>query len=211
MGKMENTSAISEFLFELYHDASECEPDELRIRALRNLQRFIPFDFGVWGGGWADGRLVTDLTVLNQSDAILGDWEAVAEQDAFWSMHDAMFQWGALSEDGAIRRRAAAAGVRLDELDRCQAREWAAEQIGRDQDLAHSLQLERAPLFAIGRMEDDQRIRIRGLLYGALPIEQFDKAIRAMGVRSAGQDVAGKAGMEPESKGSWASERRGIP
>ena len=83
MGKMENTSAISEFLFELYHDASECEPDELRIRALRNLQRFIPFDFGVWGGGWADGRLVTDLTVLNQSDAILGDWEAVAEQDAF--------------------------------------------------------------------------------------------------------------------------------
>jgi len=83
MDATDNTSAISDFLLELYHDASECKPDELRIRVLGNLQRFIPFDFGVWGGGWADGRLVTDLTVLNQSDAILGDWEAVAEQDAF--------------------------------------------------------------------------------------------------------------------------------
>lgn len=83
MGEAESVSGLSDFLLELYHDASECTPDELRFRVLRNLQHFIPFDFGVWGGGWADRRLVTDLTVLNQSDAILGDWEAVAEQDAF--------------------------------------------------------------------------------------------------------------------------------
>ena len=83
MSGTDNESGISDFLLELYHDASECKPDELRIRVLKNLQRFVPFDFGVWGGGWADGRLVTDLTVLNQSDAILGDWEAVAQQDAF--------------------------------------------------------------------------------------------------------------------------------
>ena len=50
---------------------------------LRNLQKFLPFDFGVWGGGWADGRLVTDLTVLNQNEAVLGDWQAVAHADAF--------------------------------------------------------------------------------------------------------------------------------
>lgn len=78
-----STSDVSDFLLELYHDASECTPDELRHRVLRNLQRFISFDFGVWGGGWADGRLVTDLTVLNQSDAILGEWDSVAQQDAF--------------------------------------------------------------------------------------------------------------------------------
>lgn len=83
MGEIKNASGTSDFLLELYHDASECRPDELRLRVLRNLQRFIAFDFGVWGGGWADGRLVTDLTVLDQSEAILGDWEAVAEQDAF--------------------------------------------------------------------------------------------------------------------------------
>ncbi|WP_417248291.1 helix-turn-helix transcriptional regulator [Celeribacter sp.] len=68
---------------ELYHDALECEPDELRLRVLGNLQRLIPFDFGVWGGGRADSRLVSDLTVLNQSEAILEDWEAVAQQDDF--------------------------------------------------------------------------------------------------------------------------------
>lgn len=83
MGGTANAFEASDFLLELYHDASECTPDELRLRVLKNLQRFIPFDFGVWGGGWADGRLVTDLTVLNQSEAILGDWEAVAVQDAF--------------------------------------------------------------------------------------------------------------------------------
>ncbi|MCD1635704.1 LuxR C-terminal-related transcriptional regulator [Martelella mediterranea] len=83
MGGTENASGLSDFLLELYHDASECTPDELRLRVLNNLQRFIPFDFGVWGGGWADGRLVTDLTVLNQSEAILGEWDTVAQEDAF--------------------------------------------------------------------------------------------------------------------------------
>ena len=83
MGGTENALRASDFLLELYHDASECTPDELRLRVLKNLQRFIPFDFGVWGGGWADGRLVTDLTVLNQSEAILGEWDSVAQEDAF--------------------------------------------------------------------------------------------------------------------------------
>lgn len=70
-------------MLELYHDALECRPDELRLRVLGNLQRLIPFDFGVWGGGRADSRLVSDLSVLNQSEAILQDWEAVAQQDSF--------------------------------------------------------------------------------------------------------------------------------
>lgn len=83
MRAMNSTSAVSDFLLELYHDASDCTPDELRIRVLKNLQRFIPFDFGVWGGGWAGGRSVTDLTVLDQSEAILGEWVEVADQDAF--------------------------------------------------------------------------------------------------------------------------------
>ncbi|MDK3075267.1 LuxR C-terminal-related transcriptional regulator [Sedimentitalea sp. JM2-8] len=83
MGEPKNASKLSDFLLELYHDASECTPDELRLRVLKNLQRFIHFDFGVWGGGFADGRLVTDLTVLNQSVAILGEWDSVAQEDAF--------------------------------------------------------------------------------------------------------------------------------
>lgn len=83
MGGTENALRVSDFLLELYHDASKCTPDELRLRVLKNLQRFIPFDFGVWGGGLADGRLVTDLTVLNQSEAILGEWDSVAQEDAF--------------------------------------------------------------------------------------------------------------------------------
>lgn len=86
MRLMDSTSAVSDFLLELYHDASDCTPDELRIRVLKNLQHFIPFDFGVWGGGRADGRLVTDLTVLDQTEALLGKWDAVAEQDAFCDM-----------------------------------------------------------------------------------------------------------------------------
>jgi Response regulator containing a CheY-like receiver domain and an HTH DNA-binding domain len=82
-GGPENASGVSDFLLEIYHDASECTPDELRLRVLKNLQRFISFDFGVWGGGWANGRLVTDLTVLNQSEAILGEWDSVAREDGF--------------------------------------------------------------------------------------------------------------------------------
>lgn len=74
---------MSELLLELYHDAADCGADELRLRMLKNLQKFLPFDFAVWGGGWADGRLVTDLTVLNQNEGILEDWHAVAHADEF--------------------------------------------------------------------------------------------------------------------------------
>ncbi|MBA4800816.1 MAG: helix-turn-helix transcriptional regulator [Euryhalocaulis sp.] len=73
----------NDFLLELYHDSMSCEPDALRLRTLKNLQQILPFDFAVWGGGRADDRMVTDLAVLDQSDAVLGDWEAVAHDDAF--------------------------------------------------------------------------------------------------------------------------------
>lgn len=74
---------VSDFLLELYSNASECFPNELRLRTLRSLQSVLPFDFAVWGGGSADGRLVTDLTVLDQTAAVLEDWEAIASDDAF--------------------------------------------------------------------------------------------------------------------------------
>ncbi|AVX06105.1 hypothetical protein MXMO3_03602 (plasmid) [Maritalea myrionectae] len=80
---MNNPTALNDFLLDLYNNASVCKPDQLRLRVLESLQQFIGFDFAVWGGGWADGRQVTDLTVLNQSQALLGEWERVAEQDAF--------------------------------------------------------------------------------------------------------------------------------
>lgn len=80
---MGSLSETSDFLLELYSDASDCKPNELRLRTLRNLQRFIAFDFAVWGGGQASCRLVSDLTVLDQSEALIGEWEAVAAQDAF--------------------------------------------------------------------------------------------------------------------------------
>ncbi|ABI75799.1 transcriptional regulator, LuxR family [Hyphomonas neptunium ATCC 15444] len=73
----------TDFLFELYHNASQRRPEDFRLHTLKKLQSLIPFDFAVWGGGWADGRLVSDLTVLDQSEAVLKDWEAVADQDAF--------------------------------------------------------------------------------------------------------------------------------
>lgn len=80
---LRSAQAMADFLLELYHDAAECRPNELRLRVLERLKGFVPFDFAVWGGGMADGRLVTDLTVLDQSKAVLGDWENVASQDAF--------------------------------------------------------------------------------------------------------------------------------
>lgn len=73
----------SDFLLELYHNASERKPEDLRLHTLERLKALIPFDFAVWGGGRADGRLVSDLTVLDQSESVLKDWEAVADQDAF--------------------------------------------------------------------------------------------------------------------------------
>ena len=73
----------SDFLLELYSNAYECSPNELRLRTLKALQAIVPFDFAVWGGGSAEGRLVTDLTVLDQAAAVLEDWEAVANDDAF--------------------------------------------------------------------------------------------------------------------------------
>lgn len=78
-----SATGMADFLLELYHDAAECGPDELRLRVLRRFQEIVPFDFAVWGGGQAEGRLVTDLIVLDQSKAILGEWEEVADQDAF--------------------------------------------------------------------------------------------------------------------------------
>lgn len=79
----QSTYAMADFLLELYQDAAERTPSELRLRVLERLQKIVPFDFAVWGGGKAEGRLVTDLTVLDQSKSVLGDWENVASQDAF--------------------------------------------------------------------------------------------------------------------------------
>lgn len=79
----EASQQTADFLLELYHDAAGCGPHELRTRVLERLQNVVPFDFAVWGGGQADGRLVTDLTVLNQSNSVLGEWEIVADRDAF--------------------------------------------------------------------------------------------------------------------------------
>ncbi|MEO3388199.1 helix-turn-helix transcriptional regulator [Mesorhizobium sp. CAU 1741] len=73
----------SDFLLELYNDAYTFKPDELRQRSLANLQRFISFDFAVWGGGWADGRTVTDLVTLHQSSRVLEEWHDVADSDQF--------------------------------------------------------------------------------------------------------------------------------
>lgn len=81
--ELPSTYAMADFLLELYHDAAECRPNELRLRTLQRLQGIVPFDFAVWGGGRAEGRLVTDLTVLDQRASVLGEWENVAKQDAF--------------------------------------------------------------------------------------------------------------------------------
>ena len=102
----------------------------------------------------------------------------LARHEQFWLVHDSVFRDQPVWNEAAFRRQAADAGIRLDGLNACVRYGGSDEQLREDRELAFSLELERAPMFVIGTREGDGQVRVRGLIYGAAPVEQFDKAFR---------------------------------
>lgn len=74
---------VSGFLLDLYHDARRQEPHLFQRATLQRLRELVSFDFAAWGGGAAEGRLVTDVIVLDQSTRLFTDWMTVSAQDAY--------------------------------------------------------------------------------------------------------------------------------
>lgn len=74
---------ISEFLLDLYRDARHRNPGILQRETLARLREFIPFDFGVWGGGLDASRQITDIVVLDRSPVLVAEWGHVAAIDGY--------------------------------------------------------------------------------------------------------------------------------
>jgi protein-disulfide isomerase len=102
--------------------------------------------------------------------------ECAGRQGKFWEMHDALFNDPSdLSDEGF-----AAFGKRLllksDSFGRCLDGE-AAERIRRDTELAAQLGIRATPTFIVGVTRHDETVKALKVLAGALPLENFRRAI----------------------------------
>lgn len=103
-------------------------------------------------------------------------------QNRFWPMHDILFASAPLREGTDVRSYLRAAGVTPEPFETCMAEE-RHDRIDADVELASALDLERPPMFLIGRLAQDRRVTIVGTLYGAVPMAQFEKVVALLGGR----------------------------
>lgn len=75
--------SLSELLLDLYQQASETTPDQFQPQALSRISESLHFDAAAWGGGWASDRQVTELSVLNEKNALIEDWMNFRHLDQF--------------------------------------------------------------------------------------------------------------------------------
>ena len=102
--------------------------------------------------------------------------ECARRQGKFWQLHDLLFANQQQLDDVSLRLRATAAKLDLNEFDACFAGA-ALEQVKRDQMEATRLGITSTPTFLVGVVQPDGRVKARARFSGALPVDQFTKAI----------------------------------
>lgn len=74
---------VSDVLLHLYENAQHYQPDELQNETLNHIQRLIPYNYAVLGGGLASERRITDLTVIGQPPTLMMEWMKIGHLDPF--------------------------------------------------------------------------------------------------------------------------------
>ncbi|WP_411361021.1 response regulator transcription factor [Pseudidiomarina sp. YC-516-91] len=74
---------VEQFILDL-HDASMfLSTQEFQQWTLKEIRRFIDFDFAIWGAGDGRHRQLHHATILDQVDTLFSTWEAVKHVDPF--------------------------------------------------------------------------------------------------------------------------------
>jgi len=105
--------------------------------------------------------------------------ECAVSQDRFWPMHDQLFLGNAQLSEPDLKTYAMAAGLNVARFDACMVGP-EAEALSAGASMARSLNVTGTPTFLVGKLATGRRAVLAGAMYGALPIEQFDKAIKAL-------------------------------
>lgn len=102
--------------------------------------------------------------------------ECAGRQDAFWKMHDRLFEDPAKLEESHIIGYASQLGLDLAVFNRCRAQDAPASVL-RDAELASALALRGTPVFFVGSLGPDGTLEVRNVIAGARPAGEFEVAI----------------------------------
>ena len=106
--------------------------------------------------------------------------ECAAREGKFWDLHDRLFASDPrqMSAD-AVNAMAAAAGLAPDRLAACAGGD-APERVRKDADLAKRLGIGSTPVFLLGSMLPDGRLKVTAAIPGARPVHDFRAQLDAL-------------------------------
>ncbi|WP_111642144.1 response regulator transcription factor [Marinimicrobium alkaliphilum] len=74
---------ISEFLLAIHDASARLSAEDFQHWTLKQVRRYIDFDFAIWGAGDRDDRDLHTVTVLDQTSNLFATWEPVKQEDPF--------------------------------------------------------------------------------------------------------------------------------
>jgi len=102
--------------------------------------------------------------------------ECAGAQGKYWSMHDLLFEDQKHLSEPDLQRRADALELDRRRFDECLAGE-AITQVKDDEAVAQALGITGTPTFFIGTLKAGDAVAVSRRLAGALPIQDFEKAL----------------------------------
>ena len=102
--------------------------------------------------------------------------ECAREQGKFWPMHDRLFAHQEALTDADLLGHATAVGLKTADFQRCVSGP-AAERIRQDQKDGNGTGMSGTPMFYVGNVQPDGRVRVRRVITGAAPYAQFKSAL----------------------------------
>lgn len=109
------------------------------------------------------------------------------QQGKFWEIHAALFRNPMNLTHADLVERAADAGLDLARFSACLASGQTAKQVEDDMAIARAIGLSGTPAFLIGRRQVDGRVKVTGVLVGAMPVEAFAEEIERAGTGESGR------------------------
>jgi protein-disulfide isomerase len=102
--------------------------------------------------------------------------ECAARQGRFWEMHDQLFRNQDHLDEDSLRQYATAVGIGMARFAVCLGGE-AAERIEHDRRHASDLGFFGTPVFLVGSIQGNGRLRVNEIITGARPLAQFASAL----------------------------------
>jgi protein-disulfide isomerase len=105
--------------------------------------------------------------------------ECANRQGAFWKMHDWLFGHPTSLEDRDMIGGANSMNLDMEAFQACMDGE-PASTIGRDSQMAKSLNLSGTPAFLVGRVVGDNQIKVSSIMLGVRPLAEFQAVLNGL-------------------------------